>query len=354
MKINILALLPFLSIFHLHAQDFNPDQKLTELTREKENIGIVAAFSVNGETKWSKASGLNCSDGAIPFSSNTLTRIASISKNFTAVAIMRLVEKELISLDVPIDTYLKNLPEDKKQITVRQLLAHTSGIPQYLGEEEIENNMHYESMQDAMNVFIRRPLLFKPGTKYFYTTYGYVLLGRIMEKVTSMTFEAYMNKNIFEPADMQNTFIEWISKEYQNKSCIYHNNGRKAKEGKQNDLSNRIPGGGYISTLDDLIKFGNALLDGKLISQKSFDKMLEIQPVAYDGNKYGLGWHLYGPPPNENLVIGHSGGQTGCTSQLMIVPKTKTVVVVLSNTSGNYPDIATFASNLIGYSEKGK
>lgn len=79
--------------------------------------------------------------------------------------------------------------------------------------------------------------------------------------------------------------------------------------------------------------------------------MIQHEPVTYDGNKYGLGWYLYGPPPNENLVIGHSGGQTGCTCQLMIVPKSKTVVVVLSNTSRNYPEIATFASKLISHSE---
>ena len=88
-----------------------------------------------------------------------------------------------------------------------------------------------------------------------------------------------------------------------------------------------------------------------MVQKESLDEMLQIQPVSYDGNKYGLGWYLYGPPPNENLVIGHSGGQTGCTSQLMIVPRTGTVVAVLSNTSGTYRDIASFASNLIALSE---
>ncbi|MEP0712659.1 MAG: serine hydrolase domain-containing protein, partial [Algoriphagus sp.] len=197
-----------------------------------------------------------------------------------------------------------------------------------------------------------RPLLFEPGTKYFYTTYGYVILGRIIEEVSGKSYQEYMQKNIFDIAGMNNTGIEEINDDYTNKSCLYHNNGRKAKEGKQNDLSNRIPGGGFYSTLEDVMKFGNALLEGKYIKQETLDKMTQTEPVEYDGNKYGLGWFLYGPPPNENLVIGHSGGQTGCTSQLMIIPKSKTVIVVLSNTSGNYPDIATFAVNLIAYSEK--
>jgi len=351
----ILTLLFFAIVYSLSAQaDFKPDQSLAALSGKKGNVGITAAYSINGEIQWSKSDGFRCQENEVPFLSTTLTRIASISKNFTAVAIMQLVEQALIELDAPIEDYLKDLPTDKRQLTVRQLLAHTAGISQYLGEKEIENTIHYGSLEEAMNVFIQRPLLFKPGTQYFYTTYGYVILGRIIEAVTSLNYDDYMQQHIFEKAGMKNTVVEDRNKQYPNKSCLYHNDGRKAKEGKQNDLSNRIPGGGYISTLEDLLNFGNALLEDRLIKKESLDTMLEVQPVAYDGNKYGLGWFLYGPPPYENLVIGHSGGQTGCTSQLMIVPKTKTVVAVLSNTSGTYPDIATFASKLIGYSESNK
>ena len=354
MKIYIQTLLLFITTLNVFAQDFNPDERLDELTGKKENIGITAGYSIDGEIKWAKSEGFLCEDSKTPFTTKTLTRIASIAKNFTAVAIMQLVEKEQIALNTPIIEYLKNLPEDKKQITVKQLLAHTSGISQYQGEKEIENTIHYNTLQSAMDVFIDRPLMFEPGTKYFYTTYGYVILGRIIEEVSGKSYQEYMRENIFDIAGMNNTDIEEIDESYTNKSCLYHHNGRKAKEGKQNDLSNRIPGGGFYSTLEDVMKFGNALLEGKYITQETLDKMIQPEPVEYDGNKYGLGWFLYGPPPYENLTIGHSGGQTGCTSQLMIIPKSKTVIVVLSNTSGNYPDIATFAVNLSAYSEKKK
>lgn len=348
-----LAVFFFATVLNLFAQEaFNPDRQLNELTGKKENTGICAAYSVKGTLKWSQSAGFSCQDGEVPFSTTTLTRIASISKSLTAVAVMQLSERGIIDLDAPIANYLTGLPPDKVEITVRQLLAHTSGISQYLGDKEIENTIHYKSLEDAMKVFIQRPLLFEPGTQYFYTTYGYVMLGRIIEVVSSLRYEDYMKQHIFDLAGMKNTSVEDMNKGYQNKSCLYHHNGKKTKEGKQNDLSNRVPGGGYLSTLEDLLRFGNALLDGKLISKESLADMLKTQPVAYDGNKYGLGWFLYGPPPNENLVFGHGGGQTGCTSQLMIVPQTQTVVVVLSNTSGKYPDIATFASNLIGYSER--
>jgi len=354
MKIKCLTIIFFVGITaQLFPQDgFDPDIQLAELSGKKKNIGITAGYAVDGKIKWTKSEGFLCEDGQAPFATTTLTRIASIAKNFTAVAIMQLVENGRIELNSPIGNYLNNLPEDKKEITVRQLLGHTSGLSQYKGEKEIENTSHYETLQDAMDVFIERPLLFEPGTKYFYTTYGYVVLGRIIEEVSGVSYQEYMKKNIFDVAGMNNTGIEDVDENYSNKSCLYHNGGGKAKEGKQNDLSNRIPGGGFYSTLEDVIKFGNALLDDKFIKSETLDTMALAEQVEYDGNKYGLGWFLYGPAPYENLVIGHSGGQTGCTSQLMIVPKTKTVLVVLSNTSGNYQDIATFAINLLAYSEK--
>ena len=343
-----------LSIQLFAQSDFNPDKKLTELTGKRGNIGITAAYSVNGDIKWSNSAGNLCSENNNPFSTTTLTRIASISKNFTAVAIMQLVEKNLVELDTPVENYLSNFPSDKKEVTVRQLLAHTAGIPQYQDKKEIENTIHYESLKSAMNVFIKRPLLFEPGSKFFYSTYGYVILGRIIEEVSALSYQEYMRRNIFDIAGMNSTGIEDINEQYEDKSCLYHKDRRRVKKGKQNDLSNRIPGGGYYSTLEDILKFGDTLLEGKLIELQTLNKMLQTQAVEYDGNKYGLGWFLYGPPPNENSMIGHGGGQTGCTSQLIIIPKTKTVIVVLSNTSGNYPDIATYASNLIRLSQSKK
>jgi len=338
----------------LHGQGtFNPDERLVELHSDGGNVGITAGYSVDGEIKWTGSEGFACEDDRSPFSTTTLTRIASISKNFTAVAIMQLVEQDLVSLDDPIVKYLPELPDDKRMITVRQLMAHTAGIPQYQNKKEMENEIHYASLEEAMAVFIDRPLLFEPGSSYFYTTYGYVVLGRIIESVANMRYSEYMKANLFDKAGMDHTDVEEIREVYPNKSCLYHKSGRKkVREGNQNDLSNRIPGGGFYSTLEDLIRFGNALVDGRLITLESLDILRQPQDVAYDGNKYGLGWYLYGPAPYENLVIGHSGGQTGCSSQLMIVPKTKTVVVVLSNTSGTYPDIASLASGLITFSEQ--
>ncbi len=331
------------------------DALLNELVRDKGNIGAAAGYVIDGSWKWQNTAGFACQKSAQPFTDTTLTRIASISKNMTAVAIMQLHESGKIDLDAPIQTYYPGFPiKPEGTITTRHLLAHTSGIPQYLDESEIENSVEYPTLEDAVAVFRDRPLKFKPGSDYFYTSYGYVVLGRIIEEVSGQSFGEYMKEHIWDKAGMTHTGIEEFGSSYAGKSCLYNKQRKKARLAEPNNLSNRVPGGGFYSTLVDLLRFGQAVLDGRLIARETLELMLESQPVDYDGNQYGLGWYFYGPEGGENLVIGHSGGQTGCTSQLFLIPKSETVIAVLSNTSRTYPDVATLASNLVRISEAEK
>ncbi|MEO1517857.1 MAG: serine hydrolase domain-containing protein [Bacteroidota bacterium] len=347
-RLIVLTIVLLVSSLPLLAQkNSEADKLLKELVTDKGNVGMAAGYMVDGQLKWTKAAGHSCKDQNILFSEQTLTRIASISKSMTAIAIMQLVEKGKLQLDVNIQTYLPNFPKKEKgEITIRQLLSHTSGMSAYDGKKEVQNEKHFDSLDDAMAIFINRPLLFEPGSAYAYTTYGYVILGKIIEQVSAMSYEQYMQKNIWDVVGMKQTGIEKMGVTYDNKSCLYQKGKRKTKKSKQNDLSNRVPGGGIYSSLQDLIKFGQAVLDGKLLADSSLQMMLQSQPVTYEGNQYGLGWRFYGPKGQELMVVGHDGGQTGCTSQLLMVPESKIIVVVLSNTSRTYKDIVAFAGNL--------
>jgi len=113
----------------------------------------------------------------------------------------------------------------------------------------------------------------------------------------------------------------------------------KIKQAKPNDPSNRVPGGGFQTTLGDMLHFGNAVIENKLIKASTLERMTQIHSLEKEGNPYGFGWFLYGPKPNEKLVIGHSGEQIGAATQLMIIPKNKTVIVVLTNTSGSWREV---------------
>ena len=117
----------------------------------------------------------------------------------------------------------------------------------------------------------------------------------------------------------------------------YHHKKGKTKSAKYVDLSNRVPGGGFYTTVEDLLKFGQAILDHSLISEASLAEMTTDYGFKKEGNGYGLGWYLYGTNPTHGDVFGHNGGQAGCSSFLMLLPKTRTVIAVLSNTSGDRP-----------------
>lgn len=325
------------------------DQLFNTFERQCKSMGTSAAIAVNGKVKWKKAAGFSDHKNQRSFNTSTKTRIASIAKPMTAIAVMQLVEKGAIDLEGLIGTYLNNCPPAWKSITIRQLLAHTSGIKAYPIGREAATKKQYNSLEAAMNVFKNRPLKFKPGSNFHYSTYNYVVLGRIIELVSGLTYGDYMKKNIWEVAEMHNTGIE-NSENLKDQSLAYiQKNKRKSKKAKSINLSNRIPGGGLYSTVEDMIKFGQAVIDHKFITKETYERMAQKQFEREKGQPYGLGWFFYGPKGEEHLIVGHSGGQIGATTQLFIEPTNKIVVVVLSNTSGKrvWKEVVTLSSQLI-------
>ena len=300
-----------------HDTSFTTEVELLRKMTIEGTVGASAGYSIDGNLYWRGSNGWKDKKAESPFEVNTKTRIASIAKPMTATAIMQLVERNMIELDAPVQTYLPDFPKKKKDpITIRHLLAHTSGLKGYKNAKEAENQKQYNSLWDATEVFMNRKRSFTPGSEFEYTTYGYVVLGAIIEEVSGLSFENYMQQNIWNIANMANTGVEHIDQELSNKSLLYHFDKGQAKNRKPNNLSNRTPGGGFYSTVEDIIKFGNAMLRNELINEESFAEMMKIQGVQKKGNPYGFGWFLYGPTPNENVIVGHTGAQTGCSSVL--------------------------------------
>jgi CubicO group peptidase (beta-lactamase class C family) len=327
---------------------------LTDLITRNITTGAIAGYSVNGETIWKSAVGYANKKNNTEFTSNTITRIASITKLFTAVGVMQLVEQDLVNIDEPIQKYVPSFPKKKKgTITVRHLLEHTSGINGYKNNKERESKKEYPRMVDAMNVFKNRKLKFKPGTAYSYTTYGYVILGVLIENVTGKTYEAYIQENVLDKAGMKNTKLDKFGTVVENKSSLYHRDRKgRIKEAATNNLSNRIPAGGYYSTVDDLLAFGNAIINHTLIQESTLTLMTQNNGLKKEGNPHAIGWFMYGGKQNPSGALGHSGGQTGVSGQIIIIPGTKTVSVALANTSGVWGDVFGVTAKLIGVSKK--
>jgi CubicO group peptidase (beta-lactamase class C family) len=337
---------------HLYCQETTYQIKgrnlLEKAVEENQCVGIAAGFSVDGEVKWMEGAGFSDLDDKIAFDGSTISRLASITKSMTAIAIMQLYELGLVDLDQPIQTYVPTFPIKKEgNITIRQLLQHSSGLGGYQSDRERENETNYPTLADAIAVFRDRDLISLPGKEFHYSTYGYVLLGLIIEEVSGVTYEQYLRANIWDKVGMNQTGIEQPGKFVKNKAEIYHRNSKgKIKKAEVTDLSDRIPGGGIYSTVSDMLKFGHAVLANTLINAETLQMMIQIPELKGEGNPYGFGWYLYGVNPTYGNVFGHNGAQTGASTFLMLLPEQKTVIVVLSNTSGAMQEVTNITIGL--------
>ena len=249
---------------------------------------------------------------------------------------MQLSESGRVDPDTAIQAYIPEFPvKPEGQITVRQLLTHTSGIGDYKSARERENTRQYDNLEEVAAVFMDRDLVAPPGSQFYYSSYNYVLLGIVIERTSGMSFGEYMKTHIWEPAGMETTGIERAGSEPDGIASLYHRNEKgKINQVDRTNLSNRIPGGGVYSTTTDMLLFCGALLNNTLLQQSTLESMFIDPGLKNEGNGYGMGWYLYGVNPKYGNVVGHTGGQTGCSAMLMLLPEVKTGIVVLSNTSG--------------------
>ena len=169
----------------------------------RQNIpALSVAIAIDSRPSWSSGFGMSDLENFVPAKASTVYRLGSISKPITAVAAMQLVEKGKLDLDAPIQKYLPSFPQKPWPITARQLLGHLSGIRHYAGLEEVNSTRHYDDRLTPPQIFQNDPLLFEPGTKYSYSTYGYCLLGAAVEAAADFKFVEYLRRNVFEPAGM--------------------------------------------------------------------------------------------------------------------------------------------------------
>lgn len=320
----------FINVF---SQNINKklDQYLTDYYINKNVPSISTGLLHDGKIIWLAEKGYSDIENNVPASKNTVYRIASISKIITAVAVMQLVEEGKIRLDDDVEKYIQ-YPAKRWKFTVRQLLTHTAGIRNYRSTGEFESKEYFRSTQEAINYLAKDSLEYEPGTKYFYTTLSYNFLAAIIENVSGLSFHDYIKKNILISADMKSTYPDFQRSIIPNRAKGYDRNPyRQVQNAALADLSIKIPGGGLLSTSEDLLKFSDNLLKGKLIKLTSLDSM--IVPTKLKNGKtinYGLGVS-FGIDESGRKYISHSGTGTGFTSLLLIYPQEKTAVIHLMN-----------------------
>jgi CubicO group peptidase (beta-lactamase class C family) len=304
--------------------------------------GVSVAIVEKGEYEWGSGFGLADVENNSPASEHTLYRLGSISKPLTAVGAMQIWERGQLDLDAPVQKYCPAFPEKQKPITTREVMGHLGGIRHYKSDaDEVEgsNTKHFDNpIQAGLDFFKNDPLVAEPGTHFHYSTQGYTLVGCVMEGASGAKYLDYMRQNVLAPAGMEHTQPDNRFAIIPYRTRFY----RKTESGEvQNadflDSSYKIPGGGWLSSAEDMAKFEVAILNDKLIKRATRDLMwTPLKPSDGSKDNYGLGWGV--GDEGGVLEVGHSGGQQGTSTDFLIAPKERAGVVVLTNMDELDPD----------------
>jgi CubicO group peptidase (beta-lactamase class C family) len=302
-----------------------------EMARQK-IPGLSVALVVGGQLRWSNGYGLADVENNVPAKASTVYRLASVSKPITATALMQLVERGRIDLDAPVQKYCPAFPPKQWTVTTRQVLGHLSGIRHYKSDEEFNSTRHYESITEALSMFKDDPLLHEPGAKYTYTTFGYSVLGCEVEGASGRKFADYVRENVFAPAGMDRIRVDSVAELIPNRAQGY----RRTEKGELlnsplADNSYKVPGGGFVSTVEDLARFAVAVQSGKLLRRETLEQMFTRQKTS-DGKKtnYGLGWGVNTRQGGQR-IIGHSGAQQRVSTSLHMQPDQGLAVVLMAD-----------------------
>lgn len=274
----------------------------------------------------------------VPATPDSVFEIGSITKQFTSMAVMRLVEEGKLRLDDPTGEYLTNIPDEWRAVTLRQLLTHTSGVPDFeaiIGYGAYRNVWKPEAVIAACAA---RPMDFPPGSKWSYSNTGYFLLSLILQKVDGERYEELIRQRVLEPAGMTHTRSSEPMDIIPNRAAGYlFNNGHlENRDALQPSIGSGA--GMLVSTVGDLVKWDAALAAHAIISPASYETIWTDQPLA-DGSLSGYGFGWFVAPMHGRRSQNHSGGTAGFSANILRLPDDGVTVIVLAN-SGNANSIA--------------
>jgi serine beta-lactamase-like protein LACTB len=299
---------------------------------------LSLAVVVDNLLTFSKGYGLADLEKKIPATNDTVYRLASLTKSLTATVVMQLLEQGKLDLDAPIQKYCPAFPEKQWPVTARHLLTHLAGI-RHNTWSETRSTQHFANINDSINVFKDDALLSEPGTKYSYSTQGYVLLGCAIEGASGMPYLEYLDERIFKPAGMTKTALDDSNLNVPNRAVGYRKGLfglswlswlRGVHEAPPHDTSIKVPAGGLLSTVDDMARFSIALMGGQLVQPETLTKMW-TKPKTRDGqeSEYGFGFLI--AEKNGQQRVFNDGSQAGTRTFLFLIPEKKFAVCLMTN-----------------------
>jgi len=300
---------------------------------------------MRGDFRWSRGFGFADVENEVPARADSSYRMGSVSKPMTAVAVLQLVEEGKIDLDAEVQTYVPYFPRKAHKITVRQLLAHQGGISHY---RDLDKEIHIrepKSTREAIAIFEHFDLVAEPGTAYRYTSYGYNLLGAVVEAASGKPFGEYLAKNVWKPLRMTSTRMDDPRALVPHRVTGYVLEDGKLRRSEYVDVSSRFGGGGTRSTVEDMIRFVEGLADGKVLDAETRELAWTAQPTR-DGRftTYGFGFTVI-TPPGGRFGVAHSGAQQETRTRLVYLPRERFAIALASNFEN--AELAVFENELI-------
>ena len=260
-------------------------------------------------------------------------QIGSVSKQFTAAAILQLAERDKLKLSNTLGDFIKGLPKDYAQVTIERVLSHTSGLPNYNNDPRIRNIWHQErSLDDIIKEITKQTPIAKSGEVFNYSNTGYVLLGKVIEVVSGLTYAGYLKTHIFNPLKMNRSYVTKQGEGNTGTTGYTSHNDSPIKV----DRSWIYASGAITSTLEDMSRWHQALVNGKVISKHNYQKMI-TPTVLNNGETSPYGFGLYNYPISGKTTINHEGWIPGFMTWSIYLPENDLYAVAFSNNDAKHP-----------------
>jgi len=293
--------------------------------------GFALAVAVDGKLVWSEAFGYANLEDKRRTTPATQFRIGSVSKPLTADAVAQLYEHGKLDLDVPVQRYVPSFPDKGTPITTRQLGGHLAGIRHYQGDE-FTLNQRFPTVTAGLAVFQNDPLVAPPGARFSYSSYGFNLIGAVVEGASGEQFLAYMSRHVFKPLGMTGTAPDKTDSLIPNRTRFYQRTeGGQFVPAPAVDNSYKWAGGGFLSTAEDLVRFGSAHLEPGYLKAATLELLFTPQhTTSGEATEYGIGWFVATDALGHRTAY-HGGGSIGGTTVFGIDRDSRVVIALVTN-----------------------
>ncbi|MFW6159511.1 MAG: serine hydrolase [Acidobacteriota bacterium] len=299
----------------------------------RDKIPGLSVALLKGDFTWARGFGYSDLENMVPAKAESSYRLASVTKTITSIAVLQLVEQGKIDLKAEVQQYVPYFPRKKWPVRVGHLLGHLGGISHYRNYDEEGHIKEPKDTQEALAIFQDFELVAEPGTKYHYSSYGYNLLGAVIEGASGESYGEYIRKHIFQPLKMSQSRMDSPVALIPNRVRGYRLIRGEIKNSEYVDVSSRFAAGGTRSTVIDLIKYAQGIIQGDLLKSETWRKIFQSMAVK-DGlfTGYGMGWRV--SPWKGHFQINHSGSQPETRTHLLIFPTEDFAIAVTSNLEG--------------------